>query len=580
MAIVGCVAALLLGASVARPDVSYFGQAQSFLKEFRGAPLLAANWEGRFAPYLFERGRFEPVIPRAVLAAHPTLDLYSPTPLSHDEILLAAQDSGKRAFAIFHYSTRSQRLTNLTPSQAEGRDNGGFCVSPKGGTISYHQDDRQIVASLDREPSPHLVTIGEPIGPAFDHCLWASESIVMGETGGMGTPSKIFRCERHDAGFSCSPLLADEQLDGFVDFHLQTDGTVGMIARRKGEEFRKSFTISKGRLIENPVSAQTGDVVEVADGVLRIGYRAQYRSTLPTRNDDPIQILRLRKIGSRFFAIAASETSTRTLAEYRHDRWVLFRYAGFAISGTAWPAKEVDCQSASGQHYQCFYFAPHEPRAAVLWLHGGPAENVSPRFNPYFYALNQMGLAVLALNYPGSTGQGSGYEASFHESELVDSLAAALAYLRAAGMRRIISWSVSAGARLQRHLLDHGLEIDGIVDQSGNDPEPLRTLARRRRVPYFSVRGFNDSDPRQGPYDFLYPDGHDITHAAQFAQLLEAVKPFLDSVAVGNPKAVKTSDGVDVRSAVAAVLEVDGLDLAAGVFHEAVLFRAGVVPEP
>src|SRR6185295_10677422 len=117
------------------------------------------------------------------------------------------------------------------------------------------------------------------------------------------------------------------------------------------------------------------------------------------------------------------------------------------------------------------------------------------------------------------------------------------------------------------HILDHGLEIDGIVDQSGNDPEPLRTLARRRRVPYFSIRGFNDSDPRQGPYDFLYPDGHDITHAAQFAQLLQAVKPFLDSVAVGNPKAVKTSDRVDVRSAVAAVLEVDSLDRTPGVLH-------------
>lgn len=46
----------------------------------------------------------------------------------------------------------------------------------------------------------------------------------------------------------------------------------------------------------------------------------------------------------------------------------------------------------------------------VLWLHGGPHEQVSIRFNPYIYSLVANNIGVVALNYPGSTGMGSIFE--------------------------------------------------------------------------------------------------------------------------------------------------------------------------
>lgn len=58
-----------------------------------------------------------------------------------------------------------------------------------------------------------------------------------------------------------------------------------------------------------------------------------------------------------------------------------------------------------------FVFAADSvPRRWVVWLHGGPREQVSPRFNLYFDFLVRLGYAVVALNYPGSTGIGNEYE--------------------------------------------------------------------------------------------------------------------------------------------------------------------------
>ncbi len=71
------------------------------------------------------------------------------------------------------------------------------------------------------------------------------------------------------------------------------------------------------------------------------------------------------------------------------------------------PAQEF--RSAEGMVHFLFVADSH-PQGWVVWLHGGPHEQVSPRFNPYFDFLTRLGYAVVALNYPGSTGIGKGYE--------------------------------------------------------------------------------------------------------------------------------------------------------------------------
>jgi dipeptidyl aminopeptidase/acylaminoacyl peptidase len=55
------------------------------------------------------------------------------------------------------------------------------------------------------------------------------------------------------------------------------------------------------------------------------------------------------------------------------------------------------------------YMPSRTPRGLLIWLHGGPHEQVSPRFNLFFDFFARKNIAVYAINYPGSTGFGKDY---------------------------------------------------------------------------------------------------------------------------------------------------------------------------
>jgi dipeptidyl aminopeptidase/acylaminoacyl peptidase len=55
------------------------------------------------------------------------------------------------------------------------------------------------------------------------------------------------------------------------------------------------------------------------------------------------------------------------------------------------------------------YMPSRAPRGLLIWLHGGPHEQVSPRFNLFFDFFARKNIAVYAINYPGSTGFGKDY---------------------------------------------------------------------------------------------------------------------------------------------------------------------------
>lgn len=77
----------------------------------------------------------------------------------------------------------------------------------------------------------------------------------------------------------------------------------------------------------------------------------------------------------------------------------------FAVAQT--PA--VAIRSAAGMA-NLLYLPAGPPKSWLLWLHGGPAEQVSPRFNLYFDSLLRQGIAIYAVNFPGSAGIGNSYE--------------------------------------------------------------------------------------------------------------------------------------------------------------------------
>jgi len=71
----------------------------------------------------------------------------------------------------------------------------------------------------------------------------------------------------------------------------------------------------------------------------------------------------------------------------------------------------IPIENASGMT-NFLYLPSKAPRAWLIWLHGGPHEQVSPRFNLYFDFLTRRNVAVYAINYPGSTGIGNTYALS------------------------------------------------------------------------------------------------------------------------------------------------------------------------
>jgi len=163
----------------------------------------------------------------------------------------------------------------------------------------------------------------------------------------------------------------------------------------------------------------------------------------------------------------------------------------------------------------------------VVWWHGGPHENVSPRFNPYFAALNRMGFSVLAVNYPGSTGRGAAYEGRFDAASVGDCLSAVWHHLERESVTTIVSWSISSGNAVQELLLARGHAVSAIVDQAGRGRSRILELAAERGVPVLTLRGRHD---RSGPVDRIdhaYAGGHDITLRRHFEEAMAAVAAFL-----------------------------------------------------
>jgi hypothetical protein len=71
--------------------------------------------------------------------------------------------------------------------------------------------------------------------------------------------------------------------------------------------------------------------------------------------------------------------------------------------------------------YHLVFTASKNENKWILWLHGGPHEQVSIRYNHFFSTLLNNGYNIIALNYPGSTGIGNKYELiNISEEDLIE----------------------------------------------------------------------------------------------------------------------------------------------------------------
>src|SRR6185369_5442639 len=182
---------------------------------------------------------------------------------------------------------------------------------------------------------------------------------------------------------------------------------------------------------------------DLDDGALRVGFHGHYRSSLAPDSSATVYVT--RRIGAATWGIVATDRTTRTLARLEHATWRPLPEPSVGMPGHIAAPVEVWMRSPAGEVYQAFYVGPPSPERVVVWWHGGPAESISPRFNPYHQRLNELGFGVLAVNYPGSTGRGAAYEGRFRADALGDCVRATWNYLAENGVGTVVSWSVSSG---------------------------------------------------------------------------------------------------------------------------------------
>ncbi len=514
------VAALAFGTapSIASP-VPYWGQTQSHLEALDDAPLIAANWHGRYRPYVHGRDAFAPLL----TGDHPEIadvDLVSPLPVSPHQVLLLGSASGRPEYDLYLYDRASGALSNATATPAI--DEGRPCIDVATGLLAYRTGTGEQIARVGDGLSP----LAHGRLPAFEACTWVDATTLLGIER-VGRTSRMHRCRVEANAIACEPTAALDTMETVTGFQ-RPRSPLAVVARRRGEMFRRPWVLSTAFDGLAPAAAPDtqGDVLDFdGDGALRVGFQGRYRSSLASGSDATVYVV--RRIGAATYAIIATDRMTRTLARLEHGTWQPLRDPSVAMPARIATPLEVWMRSPAGEVYQAFYFGAPHPERVVVWWHGGPAESISPRFNPYFHRLNELGFGVLAVNYPGSTGRGAVYEARFLADMLGDCVRATWAYLRENAIGTVVSWSVSSGISVQSALLAQQVPISAIVDQAAWGRSHVRADAARRGIPTFAIRGRYDPYGPIDTVDHWYPGGHDVTTADDFASLFAAVAPFL-----------------------------------------------------
>ena len=497
-----------------RPEVEW-SQAQSHLEEWNGSPLFSASWTGSYRPYQVIGDRVVPVMDK--ISVDPQLQLYSPLPVSDHEIVVDVLDGAyDNAFDIAVFDQTAQTFTYVT--RTPNHNEGGTCVDRARRRIGFRSDETERIVELG-SPQRNIMSFPKP----FAQCLFDDQGRLYGVEDNR-TERHVWRC---DADHRCRLLMAFEGAQSVGRLAL-LDGHVIVSVTRAGDEFRHVFRITEdGALDPVPgVPSVDADILEWDGMEARIDRASHIELVAPDDHGVPERgtVYASRVIGGIRYAIYADTHRMRTIARRDGTGWKLL--AKSEPVGGVEPV-EVWLPIDHGR-VQAFYFGTPEAERVVLWWHGGPLENISPRFHPYFEELNRAGFAVLAVNYPGSTGRGASFERAFSPAADAQTIDAAMSYLAAHHARTIVSWSVSTGSTIQDVLLDHRTPVSAIVDQAGSLPEARRREAAKRNIPYLSIHGEFDVGG-EARHDILYPGGHDLLRYTDFVRIMVEVKAFLTS---------------------------------------------------
>ncbi|MCB0331017.1 MAG: hypothetical protein KDD70_15205, partial [Bdellovibrionales bacterium] len=343
-------------------------------------------------PYILDESRWRALLKEDALSSFGEVDFFDPKVLSNDQLLFATQIMKKPWFELFLFDpSRKSSLQNITKTPL--RDEGGVCVSPSKGLFSFRSGNSQEVRSA-LEPYISYINKGENV-PGFIRCIWIDENTFVGVSRAFSLRTAFFKCTATKYRFSCTPLEALKEILHFTSF-VRVKNRVGVVGMGTNGGYRRPFLFNEdlsGLLPIDLPRELEGDILDVYsfDGY-RVGSQSRYglfdEKFRSMDSWGTTTLFRALQIGPDIFGIVSSTSHPKHPALLQNGAWVFQGPAKFSLPVDAPSVNEIWIESKdSDLRYQGFLFEGKPTSSLIVWLHGGPKENVSPRYNPYFHAL-------------------------------------------------------------------------------------------------------------------------------------------------------------------------------------------------
>jgi dipeptidyl aminopeptidase/acylaminoacyl peptidase len=423
-------------------------------------------------------------------------------------LALVSDHNGDGLFAIYLYRIDTRTLQNITSRPQ--LDEGNPIFAPRGGLLAYLSDGR--LALYDCVKSQDLVTTASPA--RFQSFAWSEDGAALFLD---DERTNIWRYDLKSRLFSkiwTSPrmsyshrmlsqrgshllFVSDHESEYSQIYQLDLkNGSLRRLFQSPHDEY-SPVEIGRDQYTFRTSTDGTFIAAELTDG--------KYRALSPVPGvtyDFSLQF------GAPLL-LYSNDHLPRSLYWLQGDKLVPL----LPVSTRSRQPAAIPVKNAQGMT-NVLYLPSNAPRAWLIWLHGGPHEQVSPRFNPYFDFLASRNIAVYAINYPGSTGIGDEY-ALWGQSQ-ADSLAVEVpAVERDIEQLRHLHPEISSfellgvsyGSILAHLVAAKHPEVTKLVDFSG--------IANTRTIP--NTASSNGTSP---PMLFIYGENDPFFHDPARAELI------------------------------------------------------------
>ncbi len=364
--------------------------------------IYSSNRDGRVRPFVVDMKN--PARPRVAAIDLPDSRSFIAQSLAPDcrTLAMVSDHGGDGLFEIFLFDLTRSTLRRITA--APGRDEGKPLFAPRGHLLAYLTDGR--LALYDYRHAIQLPAIASP--NRFQTVTWSDDGATL------FLEDDRFDIWQYDSRTSVIRKVWSAANPGYVTRTISDRRKRLLFTSDHETPFRQIYSLDlQGGSLKRlyPTQHDQFSPVELGAGdyTLRTNVDANF-SALELVNGKPQ--LRSPAAGVVYdFSLAFGPP----LLLYSNDHLPtsLYWFVGGALKPLlpiAFDARQPAAIPINSDGVTNFLYLPSRtPRALLVWLHGGPHEQVSPRYNLYFDFLARMNIAVYAINFPGSTGFGKDY---------------------------------------------------------------------------------------------------------------------------------------------------------------------------